>query len=149
MIVEIRPARLSDAQAVASLATQLGYPTSREQARQRLEALAPLDDHAVFLAVNGQREIAGMLHVYLSLDPVAEPRAEIGSLIVDSSQRSQGIGQALTGAAEAWARAHNLPGIGVHCNVLRERAHIFYERLGFKRLKTQYEFRKGLDVGHI
>jgi ribosomal protein S18 acetylase RimI-like enzyme len=144
--IHVRLAGLMDAEAVANLATQLGYPTTTAEARQRLEVILPLNDHAILLAQTDQQEVVGMLHVYLSRDPVSESRAEIGSLVVDAEHRSQGIGEALVESAQAWANEHSQIIIGVHCNVIRDRAHRFYERLGFKRVKSQVEFRKSLSI---
>jgi hypothetical protein len=45
---------------------------------------------------------------------------------------------------EAWARQRGLAAIGVRSNIIRERAHIFYERLGYTVTKTQKVFRKTL-----
>jgi GNAT superfamily N-acetyltransferase len=48
--VNVRPATADDANALARLAGQLGYPTTAHEARDRLEALLDQHDHAVFVA---------------------------------------------------------------------------------------------------
>jgi len=47
-------------------------------------------------------------------------------------------------AAEQWARVHGFALMRVRSNVVRERAHRFYEREGYARVKTQAVFRKAL-----
>jgi hypothetical protein len=45
---------------------------------------------------------------------------------------------------EEWARQRRLAVIGVRSNIIRERTHAFYERLGYAATKTQKVFRKML-----
>jgi len=68
----------------------------------------------------------------------------VNGLIVAEGQRSAGAGAKLLDAAEEWARRHGCQGMNVRSNVIRERAHKFYERQGYEHYKTQKAFRKGL-----
>ena len=43
-----------------------------------------------------------------------------------------------------WARAQGFASMRVRSNVIRERAHRFYEREGYARIKAQAVFRKPL-----
>ena len=56
-----------------------------------------------------------------------------------------GIGKLLMERAEMWAREHGCKIVSLRSNVIRERAHAFYERLGYKHVKTQKSFRKVLQ----
>ena len=47
-------------------------------------------------------------------------------------------------AAEAWARKRGCNEMRVQSNVLRRRAHAFYERHGYAKIKSQYHLRKTL-----
>jgi GNAT superfamily N-acetyltransferase len=141
--LKIRRARASDAARLAELAGELGYPTTAKEIRQRLSRLQPAATHAVFVAdVSG--ELIGWLHVsrnYLLESPV---RAEVNGLVVSAAARSQGAGRMLLRAAEEWARKHKCTGVNLRSNVLRDRAHKFYEREGYEHYKTQKAFRKPL-----
>jgi GNAT superfamily N-acetyltransferase len=64
--------------------------------------------------------------------------------VVDEAHRSGGVGRALLGAAEAWAREHGCEVVTVRSRVARERAHRFYEREGYVRVKTSHVFSKPL-----
>jgi GNAT superfamily N-acetyltransferase len=46
--------------------------------------------------------------------------------------------------AEQWARKHGCGAVRLHSNVLRPRAHAFYEGLGYRVTKLQKAFRKYL-----
>jgi len=74
----------------------------------------------------------------------SETRAEIHGLIVGEDQRSLGAGALLLEAAEKWARPRGCTAMNVRSNVMRERAHKFYERQGYEHYKTQKAFRKPL-----
>ncbi len=72
------------------------------------------------------------------------PFAELAGLVVADSARGIGIGAALLAAAEAWARAAGFALMRVRSNVVRERAHRFYEREGYCRVKAQAVFHKSI-----
>jgi GNAT superfamily N-acetyltransferase len=55
-----------------------------------------------------------------------------------------GVGRLLVERGELWARERGLTTIGLHSNVIRERAHGFYLRLGYSVTKSQKVFRKPL-----
>src|SRR6267154_4044006 len=79
-----------------------------------------------------------------SSDLESEVRAEVNGLVVAEGQRSLGAGARLLAAAENWARKHGCKNMSVRSNVIRERAHKFYERDGYEHYKTQKSFRKPL-----
>jgi GNAT superfamily N-acetyltransferase len=142
--VQIRRAKPSDASRLAELTTQLGYPATANEIRERLARLLTRPEHAVFVAEAPGSGPIGWLHVSIALLLECPLRAEIGGLVVDEAQRSCGAGAQLLAAAEAWARAKACEHMFVRSNVIRERAHQFYERHGFQQIKTQKAFRKPL-----
>jgi GNAT superfamily N-acetyltransferase len=74
----------------------------------------------------------------------SELRAEVNGLIVAEAHRSLGAGAKLLEAAENWARTCGCRNVNLRSNVIRERAHKFYERQGYEHYKTQKAFRKPL-----
>lgn len=140
--MKIRTARPKDAAAIAVLATQLGYPTSPEQAEARLQDVLNRPEGAVLVA-EGENEVPiGWIHIVGAHRIENDPFAEIVAMVVDESQRSQGIGAALVEAATGWAFGNGFKTVRVRSNVVRERTHAFYERLGFQRTKSQVVFVK-------
>jgi len=142
--LKIRRAKSGDAPRLAELAGQLGYPATAAQLRQRLRAIQPTSQNAVFVAEAAKGGVIGWLHV--SKEPLLESeiRAEVNGLVVAEEQRSLGAGARLLEAAEDWARQHGCKSMSVRSNVIRERAHKFYERNGYEHYKTQKSFRKPL-----
>jgi GNAT superfamily N-acetyltransferase len=144
--IRIRRARRSDAERIAQLSAELGYPATAAQVATRLRQLTPASKHAVFVAESSDAPMGliGWLHVSVSHLLESDMRAEVNGLIVAEGQRSAGAGAKLLEAAEEWARRRGCRGMNVRSNVIRERAHGFYERNGYEHYKTQKAFRKAL-----
>ena len=142
--LKIRGANFGDAPRIAELSGQLGYPTSPAQVRGRLRGIRPLSQHAVFVAESSKDGVIGWLHVSKSPLLEVEVRAEVNGLVVAEGQRSLGAGAQLLAVAEDWARKHGCKSMSLRSNVIRERAHKFYERNGYEHYKTQKSFRKPL-----
>jgi GNAT superfamily N-acetyltransferase len=142
--VRIRKARRSDAERIAQLCGELGYPATPAQIVTRLRQLKPASKHGVFVAesVDVAIGMVGWVHVSVSHLLESDVRAEVNGLIVAAGQRGAGAGAKLLKAAEEWARRHGCRGMNVRSNVIRERAHGFYERSGYEHYKTQKAFRK-------
>jgi GNAT superfamily N-acetyltransferase len=142
--LKIRRAKKADVPQIAVLSGQLGYPATAVRMRKRLLGIKPASQHAVFVADAPKDGVIGWVHV--SKQPLleVEVRAEVNGLVVAEGQRSLGAGAQLLAAAEEWARKRGCKGMSVRSNVIRERAHKFYERHGYEHYKTQKSFRKPL-----
>jgi len=142
--VRIRRMTPADAAVVAALTTQLGYPTGSAETAERISMLLERpDDHAALVAEEDGRAI-GWVHVAIYTSLESGRVATIGGLIVGEGHRSTGIGAELLTAAEAWARDNGASRMVVRSRVTRERAHRFYEREGYRLLKTSHVFEKRL-----
>ena len=142
--LRIRIAKAGDASRLADLSGQLGYPATAAQIRQRLGAIRPPSLNSVFVAEANDAGVVGWLHVSKQALLESEMRAEVNGLVVAEGHRSLGAGARLIAAAEDWARKHGCKFMSVRSNVVRERAHNFYERNGYEHYKTQKSFRKPL-----
>ncbi|HTU35430.1 MAG TPA: GNAT family N-acetyltransferase [Candidatus Acidoferrum sp.] len=140
--VAIRLPQAQDYARMAELAGQLTYKSSAEEIERRLAGMQDSADHAVFVAETGDGEIVGWIGVFAYRCVEADARAEISGLVVDEHSRSLGIGRRLLERAEQWTREEGYATVGVRSNVIRDRAHAFYERLGYEHVKTQKAFRK-------
>jgi GNAT superfamily N-acetyltransferase len=141
-IVNVRRAHPEDAEPIAALMAQLGYDVPAPAITARLERLGERRD--VLVAIDGERVVGWAA---LSVD---EPFVEgfgafLEGFVVDETARSRGIGATLLEAVEARARERGCGEIRVQSNVLRERAHSFYERNGYTKVKSQFQLRKPLS----
>ncbi len=82
--IRIRKARRSDAERIAQLSGELGYPATAAQIATRLRQLKPASKHAVFVAESPDAAtgLVGWLHVSVSHLLESDIRAEVNGLIV-------------------------------------------------------------------
>lgn len=140
--VTIRLAEIGDALRIALLCDQLGYPSSSEEVQRRLERIWQKDDHVVYVAELPDKYVVGWIEVVVRPLVVTETQAEIEGLVVDEGYRQYGIGRQLMAQAEQWACEKGCWAVYLRSNVIREGAHVFYERVGYSATKTQVAFRK-------
>ena len=142
--LKIRRARRKDAERLAELSGQLGYPATATEIRNRLGNLRPGGKHAAYVADLPGTGVIGWLHVSVRNLLESDALAEVNGLVVAEDRRNLGAGAKLLAAAEDWARRQGCKAMNVRSNVIRERAHKFYEREGYEHYKTQKAFRKPL-----
>ncbi len=143
MALEIRDAHPDDAEALAQLIGQLGYPTSATAVTHRLTRLTASEaDRCVVAAMDG--EVVGLATIHASLTIVDEdPVAKISAIVVDSRFRRRGIGEALVSELEAAARALGCSLLFLTTAESRADAHAFYRRLGFEETGRRFAKRLG------
>ncbi|MBZ5562047.1 MAG: GNAT family N-acetyltransferase [Acidobacteriia bacterium] len=137
----VRPAMAEDAEEIARLATELGYPSSAQEVEARLKSLVKDPEHAAFVAAKAGRVI-GWVHVFVKHLLESDEEAEIGGLVVDARHQGSGAGHLLMQHAEQWARAKGLRSVYLRSNVIRKDAHAFYQKSGYQVVKTQFALRK-------
>jgi GNAT superfamily N-acetyltransferase len=136
----IRGARPDDAPALAELSTQLGYPSTEQQVRERLSLLE--DREREVLVADGPDGVAGFVDVHVQRLVEADPFGEVGGLVVAAPYRGAGVGAALLAAAADWTRARGLERLWIRANLARVGPHEFYEAVGCRVVKDQrvYEY---------
>ena len=139
MKIIIREMTANDGKAVNTLSGQLGYPLSIEQTLQNIDAVLQSTDHTAFVA-ECDNEIVGWIGASQAIMIEVLPHCEINGLVIDEARRGMGIGKLLVDKVKQWAKEKNNTKIGLHCNVKRTEAHLFYERLGFAEIKQQINY---------
>jgi ribosomal protein S18 acetylase RimI-like enzyme len=137
----IRSARLGDAQALAELVAELGFPASADVLVVRLQHLLDAGE-GVLVAIDGS-DIVGLLTFHVT--PVLHrptPVGRITMLIVTQVARGRGIGRALVERAEESLRARGCALVEITSNQRLTDAHAFYQRLGYEI--TSFRLRKPL-----
>jgi len=142
--VTCRSMRSEDAPRVAELAGELGYPSTAEHILARKAELDRLGQSGIFVAEAAGGDVIGWIIVSEMCSLELDPHAEVKGLVVASEARSRGVGVLLMEAGEAWARARGLREMVLRSNVIRDRAHAFYRRIGYEEQKRQVKFRKRL-----
>jgi GNAT superfamily N-acetyltransferase len=137
-MLQVRPADRRDADALARLCTQLGYPTQASDMPSRLEHLNG-DPSVQALVAEDEGDVIGLIttHIRHTVNHAA-PLAQITLLVVDEARRGTGVGRELVTAAEAWARGCGCKRIVVTTALHRGEAHAFYERLDYAHTGRRY-----------
>jgi GNAT superfamily N-acetyltransferase len=139
--VSIRRLSVDDAEAAAELSSQLGYPSSPGDFRERIEELSRTTDRIAFAAVvDGQ--IVGWIDAAMERHLQYAASAVIGGLVVREDMRGLGVGRRLCVEVEEWARSKSVPVVRVRSQIKREDAHRFYLRDGYRQVKTSLVFEK-------
>lgn len=137
MGLTIRDAQPTDAEQIAALLAQLGYPTHASAVAARLERLAIVGDRVVVAELDSA--VVGLAH--LQVAPAIErdrPAAKIGALVVDAAHRGHGIGRALVEEMEAEARSRGCELLFLTTAARRTDAHTFYERVGLEETGKRF-----------
>src|SRR5436190_562011 len=140
----VRNARATDADRLAELSAELGYPVEPETISRRLRRLLKNEEHLLLVAESPTDRIVGWIHAAQQDVLEAGRFCEILGLVVGSGQRGHGVGRRLVEQVEKWAQGRDLSHVSVRSNVVRPDSHPFYDRIGYSRLKTQHVYRKRL-----
>ena len=139
----MREAVAGDAEAIATLLSQLGPPVQTASVRQQIETLRKTGCDRVLVA---EREsvAVGVLSLHwtplLHRDP---PLGRITVLVVDEKVRGRGIGRELVTEAERILSEAGCSAVEVTSNLRRADAHEFYRGLGYEQPSAH--FRRSLS----
>ncbi|MGK2962290.1 MAG: GNAT family N-acetyltransferase [Gemmatimonadaceae bacterium] len=129
MPVQLRAATASDADVIARLFGELGYPVSSTDLPGRL-ATVIAEGGAVILASEGSGTLGMMCLARHNVLHAPGPVAYITALVTIPEARRGGIGRALVEAAVEWARRQRCVRLSVTSAEHREDAHAFYPKCG-------------------
>ena len=141
-VFSVREAATSDAPRIASLADELGYRVDTEETKHRLASLPAA--HIVLVA-DIPEGVVGWLHAFHGQSMLHGDRVEIVGLAVAADHQGQGVGTALIAHLEQWTHQLGVQVIRVLSGSERIAAHRFYDKCGYRRLKTEQVFTKSVD----
>ncbi len=132
----IRHAAADDSPALARLVGQLGYDVTAVEIEERLEQMKA-EGRAVFVAVRGGEVVGCLSTSLMRVIHRPAPVGRISMMVVEERWRGQGIGAELVAAAERHLLASGCQLVEVTSNLARERAHGFYEHLGYEKTSVR------------
>jgi N-acetylglutamate synthase-like GNAT family acetyltransferase len=130
--MKIRPAQLTDKNAIIELLSQMDYPNTESFIEQKLIYL--LNDKSEFIAVmEDEEKVIAFISIHI-IPQIATPGdfARISYLSVNNNYRSKGIGKLMEEYCVQVAKENNCQMIELHSNARRTEAHKFYFRQGYK-----------------
>jgi len=138
----VRPMSVGDAEDVALLCGQWGYPSTAAEVEERLGPVLTDPSHVLLVAEGEDGSAVGWVHAFAWYSLAAPPALEVVGLVVDEAARGGGIGRVLMSAVEQWAAERSLAPVRLRSAAGRHEAHAFYERIGYEHYKTQHAFRQ-------
>ncbi len=144
MDFNIRNVKKEDSLGVKKLAEELGYPSSEEKISEILETVIKHSDHRMIVAEKAN-ELIGYIHMVSSLSIGSDRFVEIAALSVLDEYRKKGIGKALIAESQNMATEKGIDYLRIRSNIIRREAHKFFEKRGFRNLKTQEIFMKKIS----
>lgn len=141
MTLHIREASTDDLPQVLALYAQPGLDDVQvldvERAREIHAQFARYPNYKLFVACNAEapEQVLGSyaLLVMHNLAHMGTPSAIAEDVVVTTAFRGQGIGRQMMAHAMEQARAAGCYKLALSSNSKRERAHAFYDNLGFQR----------------
>ena len=142
--VHIRPAQSTDLPGVLRLYGQPGLDDGAvlpiAEAERMLARFASYPDYALYVA-ELEGEIVGTFALLImdNLAHMGTPSGVVEDVVVDAAHQGHGIGRAMMNHAVSVCRRKGCYKMALSSNLKREKAHAFYDSLGFER--HGYSFR--------
>jgi len=146
--ISIRAADKGDLPGVLALYAQPAMDDGRilsiGEAERLFARFSRYPDYTLYVAEQDGRIVGSFaLLIMDNLGHLGAPSAIVEDVVVDPALQGHGVGQAMMDFAVARARDKRCYKMALSSNAKRERAHAFYERLGFER--HGYSFRLMLE----
>ena len=128
---DLRSASPMDADDVAALLTELGYPCDRHEALERISSIIDNDRQVLVVA-----RLAGVVSGLIALDfmyylPLGTFTCRVTALVVTPEAQGRGLGRQLLREAERRARAGGAARIELASGSQRTDLHAFYQACGY------------------
>ncbi|WP_374606226.1 GNAT family N-acetyltransferase [Thermomonas sp.] len=135
---DLRSAMIADADDVARLLTELGYPCEIDEAAERIDAIAANDRQALVLA-RREGAVCGLVALdFMYYLPLGTITCRVTALVVTPTAQGLGIGRQLLKEAERRARSGGAARIELTSGSQRTEAHAFYRACGYKDSSVRF-----------
>lgn len=135
---DLRTAMVADADDVARLLNDLGYPCDISDASERISAIAANERQALVVA-RRDGAVCGLIALdFMYYLPLGTTTCRVTALVVTPTAQGLGIGRALLKDAERRARAGGAARIELSSGSQRTEAHAFYRACGYKDSSVRF-----------
>lgn len=128
---DLRSASPMDADDVAALLTELGYPCDRGEALERISAIVHNDRQVLVVARLGGAVSGLMALDFMYYLPLGTYTCRVTALVVTPEAQGRGLGRLLLREAERRARGGGAARIELTSGSQRTDAHAFYKACGY------------------
>ena len=136
--LDLRVAMPADADDVARLLTEMGYPCEIDDALERIGAILDNDRQALVVA-RRDGAVCGLVALdFMSYLPLGTTTCRVTALVVTPTAQGLGIGRQLLKEAERRARSGGAARIELTSGSQRTEAHAFYRACGYKDSSVRF-----------
>jgi GNAT superfamily N-acetyltransferase len=129
--LDLRVAMPADADDVARLLTEMGYPCEIDEALERIGAILD-NDRQVVVVARRDGAVCGLIALdFMYYLPLGTTTCRVNALVVTATAQGLGIGRALLKEAERRARVGGAARIELTSGSQRTEAHAFYRACGY------------------
>lgn len=129
--MEVRAATPADAQSIAPLLAELGYPTGSEAVAARIQRLTRSEQTGVLVADEAGTAIALLAFQFIELLERPQPTCRITALVTGAAHRRRGAASELLAALRSLAEERDCERLEVTTKPDRDEALAFYRAHGF------------------
>jgi GNAT superfamily N-acetyltransferase len=148
MVYSIRLVSQNDANILANLITQLGYPLPPQEMEQRITTYLKLENYYIYAAICEDKIVGVVAFAVIELFHRPGKLARITALVVDQHYRQQGVGKVLINYIEKKALHLGCENVELTSGAHRapSGAHKFYKSLGYADIEhNKIYFRKKIS----
>ena len=128
---DLRSASLIDADDVATLLTELGFPCDAAEAAQRIATVLD-NDRQVLIVARCDGAVCGLMALdFMYYLPLGTHTCRVTTLVVTASAQGRGLGRQLLREAERRARTGGAARLELASGSQRTDAHAFYKACGY------------------
>ena len=136
--VDLRNAVPADADDVAHLLSELGYPCDIADAAERISAILANERQALVVA-RRDGAVCGLVSLdFMYYLPLGTTTCRVTALVVTPTAQGMGIGRHLLKEAERRARAGGAARIELTSGAQRTEAHAFYQACGYSASTVRF-----------
>lgn len=135
---DLRGAVHADADDVARLLCEMGYPCELDEAVERINVIAS-NDRQVLVVARREGAVCGLMALdFMYYLPLGTTTCRVTALVVTSTAQGLGIGRQLLTEAERRARTGGASRIELTSGAQRTEAHAFYRACGYKDSSVRF-----------
>ncbi len=135
---DLRSAVHADADDVAHLLCEMGYPCEFDEAVERINVIAS-NDRQVLVVARREGAVCGLMALdFMYYLPLGTTTCRVTALVVTANAQGLGIGRQLLSEAERRARVGGASRIELTSGAQRTEAHAFYRACGYKDSSVRF-----------
>ena len=135
---DLRMAAIADADDVAQLLSELGYPCDIDEAAERIAAITDNDRQALVVARRDGAVVGLIALDFMYYLPLGTTTCRITAMVVTPEAQGRGVGRQLLREAERRARVGGAARIELTSGAQRTEAHAFYRACGYKDSSVRF-----------